>query len=91
MGSPLRAASSVRRALLATAGDAQGRPPSPAAPAAWWCSCRGGTWTWSRRIGRLTLELAADKPDHDVWTLIETEPGEKTISEHLLKKRRRVG
>jgi hypothetical protein len=43
------------------------------------------------RAADVLLELAADRPDHDVWTLVETELGEKTISEHLLKKRRRVG
>jgi hypothetical protein len=43
------------------------------------------------RAADVLLELAADKPDHDVWTLVETELGEKTMTEHLLKKRRRVG
>jgi hypothetical protein len=39
----------------------------------------------------ILLHGAADKPEHDVWTLVETAPAQKAIAEHLLKKRRRRG
>ena len=37
------------------------------------------------------FEGAADKPEHDVWTLVETASAQKAITEHLLKNRRRRG
>lgn len=39
----------------------------------------------------ILLEAAADKPEHDVWTLVESPAGQRAITEHLLKKRRRTG
>lgn len=43
----------------------------------------------AERAADILLESAADKPEHDVWTLVETPAAQKAISEHLLKKRRR--
>ncbi len=43
----------------------------------------------AERAADILLESAADKPEHDVWTLVETLTAQKAISEHLLKKRRR--
>jgi Cytosol aminopeptidase family, N-terminal domain len=45
----------------------------------------------AERAADVLLEFAADQPEHDVWTLVESESGEKTMAEHLLRKRRRVG
>ena len=43
----------------------------------------------AERAADVLLELGADQTDHDVWTLVETEHGQKAISDHLLQKRRR--
>lgn len=51
-----------------------------------------------RHVGALTaehaadiaLELAAERPDHDVWTLIEQPEDEKRIVTHMIEQRRRV-
>jgi hypothetical protein len=43
------------------------------------------------RAADILLEGAADKPEHDVWTLVETSDAQKAITEHLIKKRRRRG
>lgn len=51
-----------------------------------------------RHVGALTadhaadiaLELASERPDHDVWTLIEQPDDEKRILTHMIEQRRRV-
>lgn len=51
-----------------------------------------------RHVGALTaehaadvaLEMIADRPDHDVWTLIELPEDEKRIVTHMIEQRRRV-
>jgi hypothetical protein len=43
----------------------------------------------AERAADILLDGAADKPEHDVWTLVETTTAQKSIAEHLLKKRRR--
>ena len=43
------------------------------------------------RAADLLLDGAADKPEHDVWTLVENSAAQRAIGEHLLKKRRRRG
>lgn len=43
------------------------------------------------RAADMLLDGAADKPEHDVWTLVESTAAQKGIAEHLLKKRRRRG
>lgn len=45
----------------------------------------------AERAADVLMELSAERPEHDVWTLVESERGEKEMTEHLLKKRRRVG
>jgi hypothetical protein len=45
----------------------------------------------AERAADVLMELSADQPEHDVWTLVESERGEKEMTEHLQKKRRRVG
>jgi len=45
----------------------------------------------AERAADVLLELAGNGPEHDVWTLVETEPGENTIRKHLIEKRRRAG
>jgi hypothetical protein len=39
----------------------------------------------------ILLDLSGDRPEHDVWTLVEPPSAQKLITEHLLKKRRRKG
>jgi hypothetical protein len=43
----------------------------------------------AERAADILLDGAGDKPEHDVWTLVETAASQKSIAEHLLKKRRR--
>jgi cytosol aminopeptidase family protein len=43
------------------------------------------------RAADILLENAADRPEHDVWTLVEPSAAQKAITEHLIKKRRRRG
>jgi hypothetical protein len=43
------------------------------------------------RAADILIEAAADKPEHDVWTLVESALAQKAITEHLIKKRRRRG
>jgi hypothetical protein len=38
----------------------------------------------------ILLELAADRPDHDLWTLIESPDAQRVITEHMIRERRRV-
>ena len=45
----------------------------------------------AERAVDILFDGAADKPEHDVWTLVETASAQKAIAEHLLKKRRRRG
>lgn len=45
----------------------------------------------AERAADLLLDGAADKPEHDVWTLVESSASQRAIGEHLLKKRRRRG
>ena len=37
----------------------------------------------------LLLEATRQRPEHEVWTLVEAAADQKLVSEHLLKKRRR--
>ena len=43
----------------------------------------------AERAADVLLELGANQTDHDVWTLVESELGQKAIADHLLQKRRR--
>ena len=43
----------------------------------------------AERAADILLDGAADKPEHDVWTLVEAPAAQKVIGEHLVKKRRR--
>jgi hypothetical protein len=43
----------------------------------------------AERAADILLDGAADKPEHDVWTLVENATSQRAIAEHLLKKRRR--
>jgi Cytosol aminopeptidase family, N-terminal domain len=43
----------------------------------------------AERAADILLQGSADKPEHDVWTLVEPAPAQKAITDHLLKKRRR--
>lgn len=43
------------------------------------------------RAADILLDTSADKPEHDIWTLIEPPGAQKAITEHLIKKRRRRG
>jgi hypothetical protein len=43
----------------------------------------------AERAADILLDGAADKPEHDVWTLVESPASQRAIAEHLLKKRRR--
>jgi hypothetical protein len=45
----------------------------------------------AERAADLLLDGAADKPEHDVWTLVESPTAQRAIAEHLVKKRRRRG
>jgi hypothetical protein len=45
----------------------------------------------AERAADILLESAGGRPEHDVWTLVESEPGESTIRKHLIEKRRRAG
>lgn len=38
----------------------------------------------------ILLEMAADRPEHDVWTLVELPANEKRIVAHMIEQRRRV-
>jgi hypothetical protein len=43
----------------------------------------------AERAADILLDGAADKPEHDVWTLVEGVAAQRAITEHLVKKRRR--
>lgn len=43
----------------------------------------------AERAVDILFEGAAEKPEHDVWTLVETTTAQKAIAEHLKKRRRR--
>jgi hypothetical protein len=43
----------------------------------------------AERAMDVLLELSAEQPEHDVWTLVETEVGEKAMGSYLGKRRRR--
>jgi Cytosol aminopeptidase family, N-terminal domain len=45
----------------------------------------------AERAADILLETSADKPEHDIWTLVEPPAAQKAITDHLLKKRRRTG
>jgi Cytosol aminopeptidase family, N-terminal domain len=45
----------------------------------------------AERAADILLDGAADKAEHDVWTLVESTAAQRAIAEHLLKKRRRRG
>jgi hypothetical protein len=42
------------------------------------------------RAATILLEQAADRPEHDVWTLVETSDGQRTITQQLVAERRRA-
>jgi hypothetical protein len=43
----------------------------------------------AERAADILLLGSADKPEHDVWTLVESSLAQKAIADHLVKKRRR--
>ena len=43
----------------------------------------------AERAADILLDGAADKPEHDVWTLVESASAQRAIADHVLKKRRR--
>ncbi|MBK7578611.1 MAG: leucyl aminopeptidase [Myxococcales bacterium] len=42
------------------------------------------------RAADLLLEQAASRPEHDVWTLVESAEAQRTITQHMVAERRRV-
>jgi len=42
------------------------------------------------RAADLLLEHAGGKPEHDVWTLVETSAAQRAITQHMIQARRRV-
>jgi len=38
----------------------------------------------------ILMELVLDRPDHDVWTLVETAEAQRSISQQLVHERRRI-
>ncbi|HEY6560936.1 MAG TPA: M17 family peptidase N-terminal domain-containing protein [Polyangiaceae bacterium] len=51
-----------------------------------------------RHIGAISAERAADillesaggRPEHDVWTLVESQEAQRAITQHMIQERRRV-
>ncbi len=42
------------------------------------------------RAADILLERAGGKPEHDVWTLVETTAAQRAITQHMIQERRRV-
>jgi len=42
------------------------------------------------RAADILLECAATRPEHDVWTLVETSDGQRAITQRMVAERRRV-
>ncbi len=42
------------------------------------------------RAADMLLEQAAGRPEHDVWTLVESAEAQRAISAHVIQERRRV-
>lgn len=42
------------------------------------------------RAADILLEQAASRPEHDVWTLVETAEAQRSITQHMVAERRRV-
>jgi len=42
------------------------------------------------RAADLLLERAGSRPEHDVWTLVETQEAQRAITQHVIQERRRV-
>lgn len=42
------------------------------------------------RAADLLLEQAATRPEHDIWTLLETADAQRSITQHMIQERRRV-
>jgi len=42
------------------------------------------------RAADLLLEQAATRPEHDIWTLLESAEAQRSITQHMIQERRRV-
>lgn len=42
------------------------------------------------RAADILLEMAGGRPEHDVWTLIESAEAQRAITQHMIQERRRV-
>jgi hypothetical protein len=42
------------------------------------------------RAADLLLEQAAARPEHDIWTLLESADAQRSITQHMIQERRRV-
>jgi hypothetical protein len=42
------------------------------------------------RAADLLLEQAAARPEHDIWTLLESAEAQRSITQHMIQERRRV-
>ncbi len=42
------------------------------------------------RAADVLLECAGDRPEHDIWTLVETPEAQRAINAHVIRERRRV-
>jgi hypothetical protein len=44
----------------------------------------------AERAADILLEMAGNRREHDVWTLVETPEGQRAITQHLIQERRRI-
>jgi hypothetical protein len=44
----------------------------------------------AERAADILLEMAAARPEHDVWTLVEPAEAQRVILQHMIQERRRV-
>jgi hypothetical protein len=42
------------------------------------------------RAADILLEMAGARPEHDVWTLVESAEAQRAITQHMIQERRRV-
>jgi hypothetical protein len=42
------------------------------------------------RAADILLESAASRPEHDVWTLVESSDAQRLVTQHMIQERRRV-
>ena len=44
----------------------------------------------AERAADILLACGGRRPEHDVWTLVETADGKQRITQHMIEERRRV-